>query len=72
MLVALTLVAGCTMQPVAYLNACPQGNYNCQRNQDAQTLHYIGEHDAAVQLMCANYDVAPFMGDSCTALPSLY
>lgn len=68
----LSLLAACTTTPVAYVGACPHDDWRCQRNADAQTLRYIGESDAAVRLMCADEDLAPFMGESCSVLPAVY
>lgn len=71
------LLAGCGTTfhmpaPVAYPGACPPENRECQRNADAQTLHYIGETDAARRLMCADSDLAFHMGEGCGGLPALY
>lgn len=69
------LLAGCADNitlptPVSYPSACPAGDEKCQRNLDAQTLHYIGESDAAVALMCQYEDVAVHM-KTC-GVPALY
>jgi hypothetical protein len=50
--------------PIAFPGACPEGDGKCQRNLDAQTLHYIGESDAAVMLMCQDKEVGRFI-ESC-------
>lgn len=48
------LLAGCNTvnSPVAFTGACPAGDEKCQRNKDAETLHYIGQTKAAEELMC--------------------
>lgn len=56
--------------PVSYSGACPAGDYKCQRNLDAQTLHYIGESDAAVALLCQDKDLSLLI-ESC-GLPAVY
>lgn len=71
----LFIIAGCaetiTMPaPIAYSAACPDGDYKCQRNLDAQTLHYIGESDAAVMLLCQDKDIQQYI-QSC-GLPAVY
>lgn len=50
---AFVLLAGCSTvnQPIAYTSACG-GDEHCQRNRDAETLHYIGQTKAAEELMC--------------------
>lgn len=52
-LLGLILLAGCTTvnQPVAFTSACGDDSL-CQRNRDAETLHYIGQTKAAEELMC--------------------
>lgn len=58
--------------PVAYPGACPQEDYKCQRNADAQTLAYIGEPEAAASLMCTDPAIAVHMGAGCNVLPAIY
>jgi hypothetical protein len=58
--------------PVAYPGACPDGDRPCQRNADAQTLAYIGQPDAALRLMCLDYDLAEMMQDTCDHSFMLY
>lgn len=76
-LAAIMLLAGCgaTIEmpaPVAYPGACPEDNWRCQRNADAQTLKYIGEGGAAMRLMCQDADLAAVIGDGCDILPVVY
>ena len=76
-LLALLVVSGCGMSlkmpmPIAYPGACPPEDYKCQRNADAQTLAYIGESDAAKNLMCSDPSLAVYIGSGCEPLPSLY
>ena len=75
--IAFLLLSGCgaTFQmpaPVAYPGACPEDDYKCQRNADAQTLAYIGEHKAATRLMSADPSLAPHIGAGCEVLPVVY
>ena len=69
------LLAGCESviqmpAPVAYSGACPKDDSKCQRNLDAQTLHYIGESDAAVMLLCQNKELRQVI-ESCE-IPAVY
>jgi len=71
----LFIVAGCAETitlptPIAYSNACPPSDVKCQRNLDAQTLHYIGESDAAVMLLCQDKEINVFI-KSC-GIPAVY
>jgi hypothetical protein len=71
----LFILAGCAEKitmptPVVYPSACPAGDEKCQRNLDAQTLHYIGESDAAVMLLCQDKELSLFM-ETC-GIPSVY
>jgi hypothetical protein len=52
------LLAGCTTvsQPMTYSSAC-NGDIFCQRNKDAETLHYIGQTKAALEIMCPDLAV---------------
>lgn len=63
-LVPMLLIAGCTTvnQPMTFSNAC-NGDDKCQRNQDAKTLHYIGQTAAALEITCL--DLADTYGSSC-------
>lgn len=58
--------------PLAFPGACPKDDYRCQRNADAQTLAYIGEHEAAKNLMCSDPSLSVHMGARCDALPIVY
>lgn len=58
--------------PIAYVNACPEGDTACQRNADAQTLSYIGQPDAALKLMCSDPDLSAMMQEECGLTYSLY
>jgi len=74
---AVVVLAGCSPvlempTPVAYPGACPADDYKCQRNADAQTLAYIGENEAAKNLMCSDPALSLFMGTRCNVLPVLY
>ena len=55
-LLPILLLAGCTTvsNPVAFTSACPLGDSKCQRNKDAETLHYIGQTEAAWEMVCPN------------------
>ena len=73
-LLPIALLAGCTFEmpaPVAYTGACPEEDAKCQRNADAQTLAYIGENQAATQLMCMDPELKPYI-QSCSELPPVY
>jgi hypothetical protein len=67
---SVVLLTGCAPTlhmptPVAYVGACPTGDYACQRNADAQTLAYIGQPAAAMLLMCTDDDLAHLMQEAC-------
>ena len=53
-LLSVILLSGCTTvsNPIAYTSACPTGDVKCQRNKDAETLHYIGQTEAAWEIVC--------------------
>jgi len=63
-LVPMLLIAGCTTvnQPMTYTAAC-NGDPLCQRNRDAETMHYIGQTAAALEIAC--FDMADTYGFSC-------
>jgi hypothetical protein len=76
-LLVVLLLAGCSPTveiptPVAYTSACPLGDEACQRNQDAQTLAYIGQPDAALRLMCLDNNLANKVQDTCEFFFTLY
>ena len=54
--------------PVAYVSACPLSDEDCTRRQNAQTLYYIGEPDAAQFLMCQDKSVAEAIGAGCDVI----
>jgi len=62
--IPIVLLAGCTTvnQPMTFSNAC-NGDDKCQRNQDAKTLHYIGQTAAALEIACL--DMSEMYGSSC-------
>ena len=62
-LLPILLIAGCTTvnQPMTYTAAC-NSDPLCQRNKDAETLHYIGQTQAALEIMCP--DLATY-GSAC-------
>ena len=66
-LLPIILLAGCTtvQTPIMYSGACPTGDRECQRNRNAETLHYLGQSDAALELMCDDLDVLKALGDKC-------
>jgi hypothetical protein len=75
--IAIAFLAGCSSviempAPIAYPGACPEGNYLCQRNFDAQTLAYIGQPEAAMLLMCTDDDLAHLMQEACEISLPLY
>lgn len=64
-LIPIVLLAGCTtvQTPIAFTGACPTGDTKCQRNRDAETLHYIGQTQTAWELMCP--DIVDDYGQVC-------
>lgn len=64
-LIVLVVLSGCTTisNPIAFTDACPVGDTRCQRNKDAETLHYIGQTEAAWGLMCP--DIVDEYGQIC-------
>lgn len=76
-LLAVLLLSGCGAtlnmpSPIAYPGACPKEDAKCQRNADAQTLAYIGEHEAARSLMCSDPSISAHIGAECGVLPAIY
>ena len=69
------LLAGCGTiympTPVAYSMACPEGDVECQRKLDAQTLKYIGEDEAALKLMCLEPRIKEVIGERCVSMLQL-
>jgi len=63
-LIPVLLLAGCTTisQPMTFSGAC-NGDEKCQRNQDAETLHYIGQTSAAMEIVCP--DMVHIYGSAC-------
>lgn len=66
-LLALFALAGCTtvQTPVMYSGACPTGDAVCQRNRNAETLHYLGETNAALDLMCDDLTIKAALEGKC-------
>lgn len=62
------LLSGCLSvdmgTPVLYPSVC-SGDLHCQRNLNAQTLHYLGHQYAATELMCSDKNVKEVMEDEC-------
>lgn len=63
--IAVLLLTGCTTvnQPMTFSGAC-NGDEKCQRNRDAETLHYIGQTAAAMEIVCP--DMVDIYGSACT------
>jgi hypothetical protein len=62
------LVAGCgpvTVSSVAYTTACPKGDRQCEIRQNAETLYYMSQEDAANALLCSG-DTRDVMGALCS------
>lgn len=53
------VLCACTnvSNPIAFVAACPIGDKACQRNKNAETLHYIGQTHAAWGLMCSDPEI---------------
>ena len=67
------LLAACTPTvelgaPVAYVGVCPLSDADCTRRQNAETLYYIGESDAARFLMCQDKSVTEAIGAGCDVI----
>lgn len=65
-LVCMSITTACSTSSVVLPSSCPAHDAKCQRNLDAQTLTYIGQKDAALQLMCSDPDLRDVIGDDCT------
>jgi len=67
-LLLLLPLAGCMSidmgTPIAFTSAC-NGDMHCQRNLNAQTLHYLGHQHAATELMCADKYVQEVLDEEC-------
>lgn len=50
--------------PLVFPSACGGDNF-CERNLNAQTLHYLGHKSAALDLMCDDKSVQKVMVDEC-------
>lgn len=62
------LIAGCgpvTVSSVAYTTACPKGDAQCEIRQNAETLYYMSQVDAANALLCSG-DARDVMGALCS------
>lgn len=61
------LLTGCynvDVTPLVYPSACAGDDF-CERNLNAQTLHYLGYQSAAVDIMCSDNRVRKVMVDEC-------
>lgn len=65
-LICMSITTACSTSSVVLPSSCPANDAKCQRNLDAQTLTYIGQKDAALQLMCSDPDLRDVIGDDCT------
>lgn len=67
-LLPIILLSGCMTvdmgTPVSFPSAC-WGDKDCQRNLNAQTLHYLGHNSAALELMCSDTAVKEVMKEKC-------
>jgi len=59
------ITTACSTSSVVMPQSCPVGNTKCQRNLDAQTLSYIGQSAAALQLMCMDTDLSEVLTEEC-------
>lgn len=64
-LICMGITTACSNSNVVLPSSCPANDSKCQRNLDAQTLTYIGQKDAALQLMCSDPDLRGIIGDDC-------
>ena len=73
-LVLLGLVVGCGRMempaPNVFPNSCPFWDKRCERNFDAQTLYYIGQGEAAKQLMCLDQGLQAVIDGCGDTLPT--
>jgi len=65
LMLCLSITTSCSNSSVVMPLSCPPSNKKCQRNLDAQTLSYIGQPEAALQLMCSDPDLRITIGDDC-------
>jgi len=65
LLLSVTLLSACSPVLLQYPSICGEDK-DCQRNSDAQTLSYIGQHVAATKLLCLDLDLKPILGDDCS------
>lgn len=70
------LVSGCSSfempTPQVYPSSCPRWDERCERNFNAQTLYYIGQEEAARELMCLNEDLKAIMSGCGDTFPVVY
>ena len=69
-LLIVLLVTACgpvTVSSVAYTTACPKGDSQCEIRQNAETLYYMSNVEAANALLCSGN-----ARDSMGALCALY
>jgi hypothetical protein len=64
-LLALTVLSACSPVIIQYPSVCVDDDKECQRNLNAQTLSYIGQHKAATQLLCMDLELNTLLGDDC-------
>ena len=62
-----SITISCSTSSIVLPMSCPKDNKKCQRNLDAQTLSYIGQDKAAVQLMCSDPDLRDTIGEDCNS-----
>lgn len=66
-LLIVLLVTACgpvTVSSVAYTTACPKGDSQCEIRQNAETLYYMSNVEAANALLCSG-DARDSMGALC-------
>ena len=60
----LFLLGGCNVTPLVFPSAC-NGDTFCEKNLNAQTLHYLGYKSAATDIMCSDRRVREVMEEEC-------
>jgi hypothetical protein len=61
------ITTGCATNTTLYSASCRLNDSKCQRNLNAQTLHSIGQEDAALKLLCMDPEYYDSLPDTCTS-----
>lgn len=65
LILCVTACGPVTVSSVAYTTACPKGDKQCEIRQNAETLYYMEQDEAATALLCSG-DTKDVLGALCS------